>query len=394
MPEIIYCPECERTVSVPERLFGKLVRCPSCRHTFRAEAPATEEPEVVDEEPARPAGRKPSKSDRREEDAGPLQRKRRGEDEEKVEAPSRRPRRKAGDEDEVEEGPRRKRREEEEQDEEDEEDRPRRRPKRPRLSVDDKAAWRRVRFGLTFVLAGAAVGLLANIGGVIGMRSVDPPTVRGSFSTGLIVTWILYYAACTAAAALTIAGNVYCMVIPNERNARSTLTSSVAMICLGLFLLLGALFYQYVRLKFWEHAVTSSADANPSSPPLEGLVIYIFGATLLLAQPTVFTLFLRSAAKGVRADGLALSMIFQAIVPAVVALCFVISSMNVYSALKGAIDTSTTYDVDWDRLLEKETAWNALGILCFVQIAYAVWYIVSLVLTRIAIIRLVDSPRY
>src|SRR5713226_5949814 len=54
MTEIINCPACTRTVSVPERLIGKTVRCPSCKSTFVAES-AIGEVEVVEEEPPRAA---------------------------------------------------------------------------------------------------------------------------------------------------------------------------------------------------------------------------------------------------------------------------------------------------------------------------------------------------
>src|SRR5262249_61224619 len=91
MAEIIHCPECERSVSVPERLFGKIVRCPSCKATFRAEAPEEEEPEleVVEDEP--PRRTKPIRRDEDEEEVP--RRKRRAEADEDEEArPSRRDR--------------------------------------------------------------------------------------------------------------------------------------------------------------------------------------------------------------------------------------------------------------------------------------------------------------
>src|SRR5262245_11270524 len=99
MAEIIPCPECERSVSVPERLFGKIVRCPSCKATVRAEAPEEQEPEivVVEEEPLRPRSPKPARRDP-------------DEDEEEV------PRRKPRADDEEEEAPRKRRRDDDEED--------------------------------------------------------------------------------------------------------------------------------------------------------------------------------------------------------------------------------------------------------------------------------------
>jgi predicted Zn finger-like uncharacterized protein len=41
MPEITHCPNCQRTLRVPDELFGKLVKCPTCGTNFTA-TPATE----------------------------------------------------------------------------------------------------------------------------------------------------------------------------------------------------------------------------------------------------------------------------------------------------------------------------------------------------------------
>ncbi|HEV3261734.1 MAG TPA: MJ0042-type zinc finger domain-containing protein [Gemmataceae bacterium] len=64
MPEIIHCPQCQRQLRVPEDLFGRAVKCPSCGTTFTAgqasaaetlSAPAPAPPEEHDvEEPPRP----------------------------------------------------------------------------------------------------------------------------------------------------------------------------------------------------------------------------------------------------------------------------------------------------------------------------------------------------
>lgn len=37
MPHIVTCSSCSRELRVPEELLGKLVKCPSCSHTFTAE---------------------------------------------------------------------------------------------------------------------------------------------------------------------------------------------------------------------------------------------------------------------------------------------------------------------------------------------------------------------
>src|SRR5262249_4814280 len=48
MPLITTCPECSKTVRVPDALLGRKVRCPECKHIFSA---ASERPEAVQKEP-------------------------------------------------------------------------------------------------------------------------------------------------------------------------------------------------------------------------------------------------------------------------------------------------------------------------------------------------------
>jgi hypothetical protein len=36
MPEVVHCPRCERKLRVPEELYGKSVKCPTCGSTFTA----------------------------------------------------------------------------------------------------------------------------------------------------------------------------------------------------------------------------------------------------------------------------------------------------------------------------------------------------------------------
>jgi hypothetical protein len=378
MPETIYCPECNGPVSLPERLLGKVVRCPACRAEFRAEAPAKEEPVLlaVPNERSRPAS------------GGTVHA---GEDDAE----------RRGGEPGV------------EKDRISDEDLPGPQPKRRPLTVDELASWRRVRFGLSFVLAGTIVALLANIGGVLGLGSVDPYSkssasvlakvntllprlawdqieVRpATVPTGrLALAMILFYSACACAAGLAIAGNLFCMAIPNDGNARSTLTSSMAMICLGIFSFLVALLYLYVRVKIWENALTNLPATKRDGPPLEGFVIHVFGATLLLAQPALFSLFLRNATHAVGANRLATTLSFQSIVPVLGALGFVLASISWYSALKGAIDAEVTGTLTGAVATETaEFVEPVIKILYFVYIGYAVWFVASLIATRIAITR-------
>ena len=90
MPLTIACPNCGKSLKLPEAVVGKRVRCPGCQEVFTATAPE-------EEEPIRPAA----------ESEG------------------------------VQERPSRSRRVEREEPEEEEEDRPRRRPRRRRDDDDD-----------------------------------------------------------------------------------------------------------------------------------------------------------------------------------------------------------------------------------------------------------------
>jgi predicted Zn finger-like uncharacterized protein len=42
MPNVVLCPACSRQLRVPDDLLAKVVRCPACRQTFTATAPASE----------------------------------------------------------------------------------------------------------------------------------------------------------------------------------------------------------------------------------------------------------------------------------------------------------------------------------------------------------------
>jgi hypothetical protein len=56
MPDLIHCPQCERTLRVPDDLWGRSVKCPACGTIFtaplEAAQPVSESPADV-EEPAR-----------------------------------------------------------------------------------------------------------------------------------------------------------------------------------------------------------------------------------------------------------------------------------------------------------------------------------------------------
>ncbi len=66
MPVNITCPNCQKTLRLPENLMGKRVRCPGCQEVFTAEDPEAgvepveeqEEEAIQEERPSRPARRR------------------------------------------------------------------------------------------------------------------------------------------------------------------------------------------------------------------------------------------------------------------------------------------------------------------------------------------------
>ncbi len=119
--ELVSCPECQRKLRVPNDLIGKLVKCPTCGHTFTAD-PVNQAPppEPVAKAESRPA--RTSKVSRDEKD----------EDEDEDEDRSRRRRlrssRRDDDDEDDDDRPRRRKRfsRDDDEDDDDDDDRPRR----------------------------------------------------------------------------------------------------------------------------------------------------------------------------------------------------------------------------------------------------------------------------
>src|SRR5713226_3036810 len=95
MPEIVKCPDCKRTLRVPDDLLGKTVRCPSCQVTFTAQA-GDPEPRPTPKMELGPSEAPPAprKSSRREEQIEDRPSRRRRDDEDDD-----RPRRRRDDDD-------------------------------------------------------------------------------------------------------------------------------------------------------------------------------------------------------------------------------------------------------------------------------------------------------
>jgi predicted Zn finger-like uncharacterized protein len=53
--ETVSCPQCDKKLRVPEELIGKLVKCPTCGHTFTAEISAAAKKNELEQKPDRSA---------------------------------------------------------------------------------------------------------------------------------------------------------------------------------------------------------------------------------------------------------------------------------------------------------------------------------------------------
>ena len=58
MPSVveISCPECGKTLKVPEKILGKKIKCKDCEHAFVAEDPAEKKPTKPGVKPSKPGG--------------------------------------------------------------------------------------------------------------------------------------------------------------------------------------------------------------------------------------------------------------------------------------------------------------------------------------------------
>lgn len=374
MAEIINCPECERTVSVPERLLGKTVRCPACKATFIAESAVQELEVIEDDEPPRSPARKPA---RRAADHQEERRRQRRRDEEDEDARPRHSRRRSADE------------RDDDEDDELEDDRPRRR-KRPRFRDANAQAWEKVQLGLVLVMSGFVVAFVANVvmaiwsysGAASGFQAGPRPGGGAPDTSSHTIVGAIYLLCALVSAGLTIAGDAVCLAIPKDKNARSTAISSIAMLILGLLLYLGGSVTFYIQLNSWNESLGAAAD--PTAPPTFGLVIVIGGFALLLGQPVVFLLFLRAAAITTRKGGLALAIITQVIFGALAVLIFIVGAMSGYSALRGVIDRR--YIGGGGGIEEAASIGRICAYVAFFSfVAFAVWNIATIILTRLAI---------
>src|SRR5215831_1882698 len=221
MPEISNCPSCKRPVSVPERLIGKTVRCPSCKSTFTArsiigEAEAAEE--VPDRSENGDDGRELRHTDTEE-----------------------------GNED--------------------------YRPERPQFRDAVVHGWHQVRIGLILVAAGFVVAILSTLMLTLSSAS-DAPAVQSSplftfgrsdatvketvaamvcmFSGGSLddassrtSLWVLSLVGIGLAVIITGVGDGFCMHVPKHHRARATAMGGLVISALGFIVLLGGCIWSF-----------------------------------------------------------------------------------------------------------------------------------------------------
>lgn len=316
----MYCPHCEQKIRVREEYYGKRVKCPSCSERFIVD-PETEEPMVVgdvddavDEERPVRKRRPPPPPDEDEEAERPKRRKaaRQEEEEEEEEMESRVTRRKPSSASEPPE-------EEEEPSEEEEE--------RPRKAKGNKAAWRKVRTGLTIILVTVAVGFAlgsllaaasAAIGAAAGANPQQPPQPSPLVATvGPILGTLLQIS--------NMIGLAFCAGAPAKRGAKTLAIVALSLAALGLLLDLAQ-----VALNLTETPPPAGDKTSPQ--PAMGGLLGGFGIMIGMFHFIVFLLFLRAVALILGRDGLGTSLVINMVL---VGLCVLLVGVVVVGAFVG-----------------------------------------------------------
>jgi predicted Zn finger-like uncharacterized protein len=391
MPETITCPECAKTLRVPDDLLGRTVRCPSCKATFTAEGnPEPNQDLVFDEKPSSPE-RRPRREDDSDEERPVRKRESRREEAEEDERVRERPRSRRRDFDEEEdERPRRRRRDED--DEEDDEDyEPRRRGFEDRGSKSD---WLRVRQGIGLILAavltlvGSYLFLIcgAVAAGMAVAGSADrnsPGAAAAAGGIGIILGVVAYLIGALTALVLYIVGNCFCLRAPPRWGAKTLAKVSLGLLGGGLLFVLGGMIIN-IAGQGMSGAAPVSLGASGA-----GQVISLVGNLLSLAQYVVFLFFLRAVCLAIQDYRLAKQIVYLivffiasfviSIVTAVVTVA--LAGWTVASTMTKSAETPGT------------SAMAGIGIglvvgVCFIllfALVNLVWFIIALAHVRGAI---------
>jgi predicted Zn finger-like uncharacterized protein len=313
MPEIVKCPECKRTLRVPDDLLGKTVRCPSCQVTFTAQAGASEPPPPpmpkmeIDEGDEPATGRSAGKRDER--DADRPSTRRRAEDEDRDD--DREPPRFGDDEygaieDEI------------------------NAPTEGGRAAGKRRDWLRLRQGIGLLLAAifTIFGVqLVNCCGTIAVAGIAG-AARGqgggaaAAGGGQILLGIVVLIGLLTGLVLDVVGSIFCISAPESHGAKTLAKLSLAMKVGGiLFLIIGVV----MLIASIGMAVAASLKGFLEASGA-GLVVIGIGYLLLLAQPVVFLFCLRGVAHVMRRDGLAQSILMLIIVH-ILSLVFIIGAV-------------------------------------------------------------------
>jgi predicted Zn finger-like uncharacterized protein len=370
MPEIVKCPECKRTLRVPDDLLGKTVRCPSCQVTFTAQAGASEPPpppmpKMEIDEGVEPAAT--SKPGRRS-DEDRLSSRRRAEDQEGDD--DREPPRFGDDEygaveDEI------------------------NAPTEGGRAAGKRRDWLRLRQGIGLLLAAifTIFGVqLVNCCGTIAVAGIAG-AARGqgggaaAAGGGQILLGIVVLIGLLTGLVLDVVGSIFCISAPESHGAKTLAKLSLAMKVGGiLFLIIGVV----MLIASIGMAVAASLKGFLEASGA-GLVVIGIGYLLLLAQPVVFLFCLRGVARVMRRDGLAQSILMLIIVH-ILSLVFIIGAVALLIAgfVGGVAQGGPKGDPDF---------LGGVGILggigyclgAVLGLTFLIWYIVTLFQLRGAI---------
>jgi predicted Zn finger-like uncharacterized protein len=386
MPEIVKCPECKRTLRVPDDLLGKTVRCPSCQVTFTAQAGDAEPPPPpmpkmeIDEEEEQAVTRKPKRRDSEDDDDDRPARRRRYDDDNLPEHED-----DVGEDDEMEDVAERRGR---------------------RVPRGTGAEWRRVRSGIGYLLAAvytllglivvyccgifvvgfAAAGAAgAAAGGKGGGGNAGVAALGGIvIVAGIVLLGLL------AALVLQLIGLIFCTSAPEYRGGRM-----LAKITLGLFITYLAAQVTNWILAFVNPAMGLAGGANPMAAMAGagGLSLAVSGIGALASFGYYGTMIfmLRSLALALREEGLARNAMYFFIYYVVFVVFAIIASVVFFAVIlkeMGNVAPGQGPPPNFAQGL-------GFGIMAFsciiilLSLGMLIWYIITLVMTRIAIGRAV-----
>jgi len=364
MPEISNCPSCKRPVSIPERLIGRTVRCPSCKSKFIAKS-IFGEAEAVEEESERlqnDAEGQPGKS-------ANIHEREENEDYAPDQAPFR---------DAIVHG------------------------------------WQQVRIGLILVVAGFSVAIIAALLLTLSANS-DAPAVqrmrlfqggRGeqwvketvaalvcTFSGGSIddassrtSLWVLSLVGIGIAVILTAVGDGFCMRVPKNHRARATAMGGLVISVMGYAVFLGGCIWSFMEFE----AVRGFASGNKTAPPSFGMMAGILGFTLLLSQPLLFTFFLRAAALKAEYKTFTGFLTFGLVVGTIGFVAYLANVIGLYWVLRDMMETMAGSKVEGGTEMLGTVGGISAIVAFFTSLTFALWNIAAILITRITIARYID----